>query len=191
MRFSSRCCSLLGCCLLAVTSQLTFAQAPAAPAPGTHIPPATSYDKLLTGMEKEFVDAAEAMPADKFNFAPSVPGGAFDGVRTFAGEIKHVAQANYYFFAGNMPEAEAKAKSEAIDKLTSRDDILKALKDSFVVAHQYIAGITDQNAFVMTKSGTPGGMAAFGIAHLMDHYGQMCVYLRMNGIVPPASRKAM
>jgi uncharacterized damage-inducible protein DinB len=141
-------------------------------------------------MEKEFVDAAEAMPADKFNFAPSAPGGAFDGVRTFAGEVKHVAQANYYFFGGNLSEAEGKAKSDAIEKLTSKDDIIKALKDSFVVAHEYIGAITDANAFVMTKSGTPGGMAAFGIAHFMDHYGQMCVYLRMNGIIPPASRKS-
>jgi uncharacterized damage-inducible protein DinB len=141
-------------------------------------------------MEKEFVDAAEAMPTDKFNFAPSVPGGAFDGVRTFAGEVKHVAEANYYFFGGNMSEADGKAKSDAIEKLTSKDDIIKALKDSFVVAHEYIGTITDANAFVMTKSGTPGGQAAFGIAHLMDHYGQMCVYLRMNGIIPPASRKS-
>jgi len=42
---------------------------------------------------------------------------------------------------------------------------------------------------VMTKNGTRGGQAAFGIAHFMDHYGQICVYLRMNGIIPPASRK--
>jgi uncharacterized damage-inducible protein DinB len=182
--------SLAGCCLLAAASHVALAQAPARPAPGTHVAPSKSFDTLLTGMEKEFVDAAEAMPADKFNFAPSVPGGAFDGVRTFAGEVKHVAQANYYFFGGNMSEADGKAKSDAIEKLTSKDDIINALKDSFVVAHAYIGAITDANAFVMTKSGTPGGMAAFGIAHFMDHYGQMCVYLRMNGIVPPASRKA-
>ena len=192
MRISSRifATSLAGCCILAAASQLTLAQAPARPAPGTHIAPSKSLDTLLTGMEKEFVDAAEAMPADKFNFAPSVPGGAFDGVRTFAGEVKHIAEANYYFFGGNLSEAEGKAKSDAIEKLTSKDDIIKALKDSFVVAHQYIAGITDENDFVMTKNGTPAGLSAFGIAHLMDHYGQMCIYLRMNGIIPPASRKA-
>jgi hypothetical protein len=40
----------------------------------------------------------------------------------------------------------------------------------------------------MTEHGTRGGMASFGLAHMMDHYGQMVVYLRMNGIVPPASR---
>lgn len=190
MRISSRVfASLAGCCLLAAASYPALAQAPARPAPGTHIAPSKSFDTLLAGMEKEFVDAAEAMPADKFNFAPSVPGGEFKDVRTFAGEVKHIAEANYYFFGGNLPEADAKAKSDAIEKLATKDDIIKALKDSFVVAHEYIAAITDANVFVMTKSGTPGGQAAFGIAHLMDHYGQMCVYLRMNGIVPPASRK--
>jgi len=190
MRLSSVCSSLLGCCLLAATSNALFAQgmAPKGPAVGTKVPPSQVYEKLLSGMEKEFVDAAEAMPADKFDFAPTT--GEFKGVRTFGGQVKHIAEANYYFFGGGkMTEAEDKAKSESIEKLTSKDDIIKALKESFAVAHAYIAEITDENDFVMTKNGTRGGMSTFGIAHLMDHYGQMVVYLRMNGIVPPASRK--
>ena len=192
MRLSSRflAASLAGCCLLAAVSAPLIAQdaKPAQPAVGTHVSPAASYDKLLSGMEKEFVDAAEAMPSDKFNFAPPVSAGDFKGVRSFGAQVKHVADANYYFFGGDMSEADMKAKGEAIDKLTSKDDIIKALKDSFVQAHKYISGITDENDFVMTAHGTRGGMAAFGLAHMMDHYGQMCVYLRMNGIVPPASR---
>ena len=80
-------------------------------------------------------------------------------------------------------------EAKAIEALKTKEEIVKALKESFVAAHKYIAGITDENDFVMTKSGTRGGQAAFGIAHFMDHYGQICVYLRMNGIVPPASRK--
>jgi uncharacterized damage-inducible protein DinB len=195
MRHSSRLLPIFGCCLLAAASTATFGQAaaaPAKPAVGTLVSPAASYDKLLSGMEKEFVDAAEAMPEDKFNFAPPASAGEFKGVRTFAGQVKHVAQANYYFFAPvGSTEADGKAKSDAIDKLTSKADIIKALKDSFVVAHTYISGITDQNDFVMTANGTRGGTAALGIAHMMDHYGQMVVYLRMNGIVPPASRGGM
>jgi hypothetical protein len=152
------------------------------PAPGTKMSPSATYEKLLTSIETEFVSAAEAMPEDKYNFAPTT--GEFKGVRTFAQQVKHVAQANYYFwsFAGDATD------SAAIDKLTSKADILKALKDSLVVAHKATSTITDDNAFVMTKAGTPGGMTAFGIAHMMDHYGQLVVYLRMNGIVPPASR---
>ena len=188
MRILSRCLPLLGCCLLAAVSTHVNAQMKSdAPPPGTHVSPAASYGKLLTGMEKQFVDAAEAMPADKYDFKPSVPGGAFDGVRSFGEEVKHVAQANYYFF--HDPDAPMSSDAKAIDALKTKEEIVKALKDSFVVAHKYVDGITDANDFVMTKSGTRGGQAAFGIAHFMDHYGQICVYLRMNGIVPPASRK--
>ncbi len=184
--------SVLGCCLLAA-SVLAHAQAaaPAKPAIGTPIPPAQTYGQLLTGTEQEFVGAAEAMPEDKYNFAPPVALGEFKGVRTFGGQIKHVAESNYYFFGGpNYSEAEDKAKSDAIEKLTSKADIVKALKDSFAAAHAFIDGITPENAFVQTAHGTRAGMATFGIAHVMDHYGQMVVYLRMNGIVPPASRGA-
>jgi uncharacterized damage-inducible protein DinB len=183
---------LLLCCAVAAAPAFAFAQAaPAKPAVGTQMTPSATYDKLLSGMEKEFVDAAEAMPEDKFDFAPPASAGEFKGVRSFGAQVKHVAQANYYFFGGNMSDADGKAKNDAIEKLTSKADIIQALKDSFTLAHTYIAGITQQNAFVMTEHGTRGGMAAFGIAHMMDHYGQMVVYLRMNGIVPPASRGGM
>jgi hypothetical protein len=184
---------ILMCCAVAAAPAFALAQAsaPAKPAVGAQMTPSATYDKLLSGMEKEFVDAAEAMPEDKFDFAPPAAAGDFKGVRTFGGQVKHVAEANYYFFGGNMSEADGKAKSDAIEKLTSKADIIQALKDSFTLAHTYIAGITPQNVFVMTEHGTRGGMSAFGIAHLMDHYGQMVVYLRMNSIVPPASRGGM
>jgi len=186
---------MLGCCLLAAASTLAAAQSaapPAKPAVGTLMSPALTYGKLLTGMEQEFVSAAEAMPEDKYNFAPPTTAGEFKGVRTFGQQIKHVAEANYFFFGGpNFSQADDKAKSDAIEKLTSKADIVQALKDSFVTAHAFVDGITPENAFVMTSNGTRAGMAAFGIAHFMDHYGQIVVYLRMNGIVPPASRGSM
>ncbi len=184
---------LLACCLLTVAATYGHSQAtaPAKPAAGTPVNPAQSYGKLLTGMEKEFVSAVEAMPEDKFNFAPTE--GEFKGVRTFAGQVKHVTGASYYFFGGpNMTEADVKAKEEAADKPTSKAEIVQALKDSFVVAHKFVDGITAENAFVAMPNGnTRAGMAAFGLAHMMDHYGQLVVYLRMNGIVPPASRGNM
>ena len=183
---------LLLCCAVVAAPAFAFAQAaPAKPPVGTQMTPAVTYGKLLTGMEKEFVDAAEAMPEDKFNFAPPEGAGDFKGVRSFGAQVKHVAQANWYFFGGDMSEADGKAKSDAIEKLTSKADIVQALKDSFKQAHSYVDGITNENAFVMTAHGTRGGMASFGLAHMMDHYGQMVVYLRMNSIVPPASRGGM
>jgi uncharacterized damage-inducible protein DinB len=196
MRLQSRLLaySLAGCCLLATHSTSTLAQdaKPAKPAVGTLMSPSATYDKLLTTMESQFVSAAEALPEEKYNFAPPMTAGEFKGVRTFAGQVKHVADANYEFFGGSdFTEAQSKARSEAIDKLSSKAEILQALKVSFAQAHKYIAGITPENAFVMTEHGTRASMATFGIAHLMDHYGQMVVYLRMNGIVPPASRGGM
>lgn len=178
---------VVGCFLLAGTVPFGVAQAPAPakPALGTPVPPAQVYGKLLSMLEKEFVSAAEAMPEDKYDFAPSASMGDFKGVRTFAEQVKHVAGSNYYFFAD---EATAKAKGDAIDKLKTKAEIIQALKDSFADAHASIDGITADNAFVTTSNGTRGGMAAFGIAHMMDHYGQMVEYLRMNGIIPPASR---
>jgi uncharacterized damage-inducible protein DinB len=196
---------IVGCCLLSAASTLAIAQAtpaapaaqaapaaPAKPAVGTAVSPAQTYDKVLSIMEQQFVSAAEAMPEDKFNFAPPASLGEFKTVRTFAQQVKHVAESNYYFFGGSeFTEADAKALTDSIEKLTTKADIVKALKDSFVRAHAFANGITPENAFVMTEHGTRAGMASFGIAHVMDHYGQLVVYLRMNGIVPPASRGAM
>jgi hypothetical protein len=185
---------ILGCCLLMATSAFAFSQAaaPAKPAIGTPVPPAQVYGKLLSLLESEFIGAAEAMPEDKYDFAPPATAGEFKGVRTFGAQVKHVTEANYYFFTGpDFTEADDKAKSVAIEKLTTKADIVKALKESFVQAHAYVDTITPENAFITTAHGTRGGMAAFGIAHFMDHYGQMVEYLRMNGIVPPASRGGM
>jgi uncharacterized damage-inducible protein DinB len=186
--FSGR---ILGCCLLAAASTLALAQAtaPAKPAVGTLMSPSLTYGKLLSGMEQEFVSAAEAMPEDKYNFAPPAAAGEFKGVRTFGKQVKHVAEANAYFFHDpSKPLVDTRADFE---KLKTKAEIVKALKDSFVQAHAYVDSITPENAYVMTANGTRAGMAAFGIAHFMDHYGQICVYLRMNGIVPPASRGSM
>jgi uncharacterized damage-inducible protein DinB len=162
--------------------------------------PAEVYDKLLTMQEKEIVGLAEAMPADKYDFAPSqaifqssqkVEFSAPKPVSTFGQQLAHVASANYYFFGvgGEKPSVDP----DAIEKLTKKDEIVKALKDSFAYAHKAVAGFTGDNVFALETYGkgqaTRGGMATFGLGHMMDHYGQLVVYLRTNGMVPPASRK--
>lgn len=180
--------AVLLCCVVATSPMLAQAQAaaPAKPAVGTKMEPKQVYGKLLSMMEEEFVSAAEAMPEDKYDFVPTQ--GEFKGVRSFGEQVKHVAQANAYFFHDpTKPMVDDKA---AFDKLKTKAEIIQALKDSFVQAHAYVDATTAENAFVTTASGTHAGMAAFGLAHMMDHYGQLVVYLRMNGIVPPASRKA-
>jgi uncharacterized damage-inducible protein DinB len=156
---------------------------------GQQVAPAQVYGKILHGIQNEIVGAAEAMPAEKYDFAPSSSSGDFQGVRTFAQQVKHLAQANYSLFGrfGITPDLDPKS----IDKLTAKDDIVKSLKDSFAFAQKAIDSITPQNAFaaVDARENTRAGIAAQALAHANDHYGQMVVYLRMNGIIPPASRR--
>jgi uncharacterized damage-inducible protein DinB len=185
--------SVAACCVLAASAFANAQAASSKPAAGTQATPAATYGKLFGRLEKEFVDAVEAMPDDKFNFAPAESAGDFKGVRSFAGQVKHVTSSSYYFFGGpSMSQDAVKAKEDSIEKLTSKADIIQALNDSLKNAHAFIDGITPENAYVtMANGGTRAGMASFGIAHMMDHYGQLVVYLRMNGIVPPASRGGM
>ena len=147
------------------------------------------YAQLFSSQAEEVVAAAEAMPADKYNFVPT--GGDFKGVRTFAQQITHIAEAQYFFFAGFGVKPTIDPKT--IAKLTSKDDVVKALKDSYAFAQQAMETITAENAFEkiaeVDGADTRASIAAFGLAHTNDHYGQMVVYLRLNGIIPPASRK--
>jgi uncharacterized damage-inducible protein DinB len=171
--------------LCSVSPSLSVAQMSPATA---HPSPAKVYGKLFSSQAEEVVSAAEAMPADKYNFVPTT--GEFKGVRTFAQQVTHVAEAQYFFFKGFG--IKPGIDPEAITKLTSKDDIVKALKDSYAFAQQAVATITPENAFekiaAVDGTDTRASIAAFALAHTNDHYGQMVVYLRMNGIVPPASR---
>jgi uncharacterized damage-inducible protein DinB len=151
-------------------------------------------DHTVSNLEQEFVPAAEAMPEDKYGFAPS--NGEFKGVRTFAQQIKHVAAVNYELAAAILEE---KPPTDIGDEsgptsLTSKADILKYLKDSFAYVHKAVQTINEQNLTGTVRSPFgEGRVSRLGLAtsvasHGYDHYGQMAVYLRMNGIVPPASR---
>ena len=189
---------LAGCCVTGAMAQMgaTASKVPA----GTMIDPGKSMDGLLKIYEGEILDAVKAMPADKFAFAPSaaifVPSQKVDylspndkGVRTYGQMVAHIAQANYYFFGlawGAKPDADVKA----MGSMTSKDDTVKALESSFAYAHKQLATMTAANAFASLKDdSTRTSMAAFGIAHMCDHYGQLVEYMRMNGIIPPASQK--
>lgn len=164
----------------------TLLIAPAFAAPAS---PAEVFGKLFSSQAEEVVAAAEAMPGDKYDFVPT--SGEFAGVRTFGQQVTHIAEAQYFFFSGFGVKPAIDPKS--ISKLTNKDDIVKALKDSYAFAEEAMKTITPQNAFAkiapVDGTDTRASIAAFGLAHTNDHYGQMVVYLRMNKIIPPASRK--
>jgi hypothetical protein len=174
---------------------LTIAAAAQAAKPKDELRTVTQVlDRTVLNMEHEFIPAAEAMPEDKFGFAPT--NGEFKGVRTFAQQIKHVAAVNYELGAALM---EQKPPVDIGDEtgptsITSKEDILKFLKESFEYVHKAIGTINEKNLILTVKSPFgEGKVTRLGLAtsvawHGFDHYGQMVEYLRMNGIVPPASR---
>lgn len=188
---------------LALSALAQTAPAPAAkPAPAQAAKPAPSIaaavDRQVTILEREFVSAAEAMPEDKFGFTPSslsIPGAEFKGVRTFAEQVKHVATANFVLWApitGEKPAYDL-SKDNGPDSIKTKAEIIKFLKESFELGHRAAKSLTPESSTetVTTFFGpaTPKILAAtYGVAHGFDHYGQMVEYLRMNGIIPPASR---
>jgi hypothetical protein len=176
--------------LLVVVTVAAFGQAPDA-SPTI----AAMVDREIGAVEKQILDAVEAMPESKFSFSPeslNIPGSDYKGVRTFALEAKHVGASNYAlwspltgdkfpkdFIGGNGPES-----------IRTKVEILKFLRDSFALGHKAAATLTTENLAQPPQGSrqTRFRLATFGVAHALDHYGQMVEYLRMNGIVPPASR---
>ena len=156
---------------------------------------ASVLDGEISAVEKEIVGAAEAMPEDKYNFSPEslkIPGSEYKGVRTFAGQVKHVAIANYFIWAPitGEPVPESLKGDNGAENVKSKAEIIKLLKDSFALGHKAAASLTNENMLQNAEhsKSTRLRLAMFGVAHAYDHYGQMVEYLRMNGIVPPASR---
>jgi hypothetical protein len=156
---------------------------------------ASTMDREISDVEKEIVEAAEAMPEDKFNFAPAslnIPGADYNGVRTFALEVKHVGASNYAIWSpltGDKFPADFMG-GDGSESLKTKAEIIQFLKDSFALGHKAAATLTPQNMLQTAEHSKSLRLhlAAFGVAHAFDHYGQMVEYLRMNGIVPPASR---
>ena len=156
---------------------------------------ASVVDREISDIENLILNAAESMPEDKFNFTPeslNITGDDYKGVRTFAVQVKHVASSNYFIWSpltgDKVPENIKDGNGPA--ELKNKEDIIRFLRDSFALGHKAAAALTAENMLQ-----TPGNskstrlhLATFGVAHAYDHYGQMVEYLRMNGIVPPASR---
>jgi hypothetical protein len=156
---------------------------------------AAAVDREITAVEKQIVEAAEAMPEDKFNFTPeslNIPGSEYKGVRTFALQVKHVAAANYFIWSpltgDKLPDGLKDGNGP--ENLKSKAEIIKFLKDSFALGHKAAATLTTENMLQNAEhsKSTRLHLATDAVAHANNHYGQMVEYLRMNGIVPPASR---
>ena len=189
---------LLLACIVPATAQ----QRPTSAELSRSETPAKAIMRTFEFQEYDVRSAAEAMPEDKWDFRP-VQAGQFKNekpefgpaeVRTFAEQVKHLACANFAFAA----ELDGSKPPEACDKggpspAHTRAELLTYLRDSFTALTKSLNAITVKNMFdpIEGPYATPNtrlGMAAICVWHAADHYGQMTVYLRMNGIVPPSSR---
>jgi hypothetical protein len=167
----------------------------AQPSGAPHLPSHEVMDFFVASVEKQLVDAADAMRADKYSFAPTI--GEFQGVRTFGEQVKHLAATNYILAAGALgepPPADAGDETGPA-ALRRKTDILDYLKGSFRALQRASVAIDDGNAVIgnvpispLIGRATRLGYVQEALLHAYDHYGQMVIYLRMNGIVPPASR---
>lgn len=143
------------------------------------------------------VSAAEAMPADKYGFAPTL--GEFKNVRTFSHQVKHLAATNFILAAaalGQDPPGDA-GDEEGPDSVVTKAQHVAYLQHSFDALLRAANAIGDSHIPVRSSPISPfqGGTAtrialvAEAMIHSYDHYGQIVEYLRMNGIIPPASRR--
>ena len=154
--------------------------------------PASLRDGALqdwTRLKDTMMKIADAMPDEKFSFR------ATPAERTFGEQILHVAEANVV----QMGRFESKAAPPVVNmKATSKAEILKALADSFDFGTAALMEQTDQSMLTTAATtrydrfmgpSTRARVVYYVIGHTWDIYGQMVVYVRLNGITPPASQR--
>jgi uncharacterized damage-inducible protein DinB len=156
----------------------------------------TAIERQFNKIESDIVSTAEAMPEDKFYFTPetlNIKNSDFKGVRTFAGQIMHLATDNILIWSaitGDTVRADI-TDVNGPNSIKTKADILKYLKSSFDLGRKAISMVTEKNAIDMIEfrgRNLPKlDLAFYALTHANEHYGQMVVYLRMCGIVPPAT----
>ena len=144
-------------------------------------------------VEDDVLSLARAMPAEKYDFAPSQ--GTFTGVRTFGEQVRHLATMIYMTAAIVLEEKSPYGPGPGDNgpaSIRSKDEVVEYLQGSLAYARKAVSSLTEKNHLdpIKTYFGPMARSAvAAGIAyHSSNHYGQMVVYARMNGIVPPSSQ---
>jgi hypothetical protein len=152
------------------------------------------FDGQISSIEREVLGLAQKMPADKYNFAPATgtpPAGTFDGVRTFALQVRHIATLMYELSAGILDEkapGDLGTGDNGPDSVQTKDQIIEYFQGAVAFAHKAARSITAENALLPIRPvdgrTNRAAAAAFIGLHTYDHYGQMVVYARLNGVTP-------
>ena len=191
------CLAAVTCSCICASNAQAQGMAPMAPAATG---PSASVLQFVQRFEGNFMAAAQAMPADKYNFAPSNPDvfkpgspAQFATVRTFGQQITHVIGESYRNLAPFGVKPDPAVDLKALDTMTDKDAILKALQASFDYQNKVIGTLTADNALAATgpRGSSLVSMIISALNDDGDHYGQMVEYLRMNGIIPPATERQM
>jgi uncharacterized damage-inducible protein DinB len=132
-----------------------------------------------------FIQAAEEMPEAEYAFRPS------PAVRTFAQQVAHVADDQYNLCAPAKGETRKAAYTEIEKTLSTKADLIPALKAAFAYCDAAYDALTDSKGveIVAAQGRTKFGMLNWNMWHTWEHYGNVVVYLRIKGLVPPSSQK--
>ena len=155
-------------------------------------PVARMYDDQVTLVENDVLSLAEAMPANKYDFVPE--DGDFTSVRNFGEQVKHLATMIYMTSALVMEEKSPYGPgthNNGPNDVCTKEEIVLYLQDSFAYARRAMATLTENNHMELISSAfgrPPRSSVASGITyHSFNHYGQMVILARMNGILPPGT----
>lgn len=138
------------------------------------------------------VMAAEMMPDAGYAFRPTRE------VRSFGEQIDHASGSHYSFCSqAGVPAGVEKKPAPNLRAVTSKADIVKALRDSIAYCDSILAAASEAwlsevvSGVGGSSSGLIEGMRAHALmynnVHTAEDYGTITTYLRMQGVVPPSS----
>jgi len=133
------------------------------------------------------IRAAEKMPESKYAFKPS------PDVRTFAQQIAHIADDQYNLCGPAKGETRKAAYTAIEDSLSRKADLVPALKEAFAYCDAAFDALTDASGAAPLRAGKRTNSFStlnWNLWHTWEHYGNIVVYLRMNGLVPPSSERS-
>jgi uncharacterized damage-inducible protein DinB len=153
-----------------------------------------AIERQFNKIENDILSCAQAMPENKFDFTPeslNIKNSNFQGVRTFAGQIMHLATDNILIWSA-ITNASVRADIEDVNgprNIKTKKEVIDYLKSSFTIGRNAISTLTTQNAMspieFRGRQLSKLDLAFYALTHANEHYGQMVIYLRICGIVPP------
>lgn len=169
------------CAVMMIVGGVAMAQAPAGPTG-----PAAEALRSYNSVKANILKSADKMPAADFSYKPT------PDVRTYARVLNHVTEAQFKT-CGAVNGMDAATTPKAPEETADKATIVEALNASFAACDKAFASLTDANltdsfSVFNTKRSRVGIMWGT-VAHDMEQYATLAVYLRLKGIAPPSSEK--